>query len=185
MGQLLLGTDKRNPVFAVYADEADERLLVFYGFEIIEVVNNDPHAPAYKLLLGRLYNSGVKLKALCETFQVAPKTIRRWGAALLQGDPAVLLRVLEGRTTKRKRTLAVERFAQLRWPELVAERTYGAVGRLQREIKSVFATSISRSGLQPLIRELKASSTPPSSRRRRSSRSARHRTSPYPRSRSP
>jgi hypothetical protein len=163
MGQLLLGTDKRNPVFAVYADEADERLLVFYGFEIIEVVNHDPHAPAYKLLLGRLYNSGVKLKALCETFQVAPKTIRRWGAALLQGDPAVLLRVLEGRTTKRKRTLAVEKFAQLRWPELVAERTYGAVGRLQREIKSVFATSISRSGLQTLIRELKASSTPPSS----------------------
>jgi hypothetical protein len=151
-----LGTDKRNPVFAVYTDEADEHLIVFYGFEIIEVVRNDPHAPAYKLLLGRLYNSGVKLKALCESFQAAPKTIRRWGAALLQGDPAELFRVLEGRTAKRKRTLAVEQFAHLRWPELVAERTYGAVGRLQREIKSVFGIRISRSGLQTLIRELKA-----------------------------
>ena len=153
---MLLGTDKRNLVFAVYTDEADEHLIVFYGFEIIEVVRNDPHAPAYKLLLGRLYNSCVKLKVLCESFQAAPKTIRRWGAALLQGDPAELLRVLEGRTAKRKRTLAVEQFAHLRWTELVAERTYGAVGRLQREIKSVFGIRISRSGLQTLIGELKA-----------------------------
>lgn len=160
LGQLLLGTDKRNPVFAVYADATDERLIVFYGFEILEVVRNDPHAPAYKLLLGRLYNSGVKLKALCESFQAAPKTIRRWGAALRQGDPAALLRVLEGRTAKRKRTLAVERFAHLRWPELVAGRTYGAVGRLQQEIKRVFGISISRSGLQSLISELKAERTP-------------------------
>ena len=29
MGQLILGTDKRNPVFAVYEDEAGERLRVF------------------------------------------------------------------------------------------------------------------------------------------------------------
>ena len=165
MGQLLLGTDKRNPVFAVYEDEAGERLLVFYGFEIIEMVPNDPHSPAYKLLLGRLYNSGVKLTALCASFQVAPKTIRRWGAALLQGDPIELIRVLEGRSARRKRTVEVERFARLRWPELVAERRYGAVDRLRREIAGVFGVSLSRSGLQPLIRELKAGSAPQNSPR--------------------
>jgi hypothetical protein len=155
-GQLILGTDKRNPVFAVYEDDSGERLLVFYGFEIIEIVNNDPEDPACKLLLGRLYNSGVKLRALCESFQVAPKTVRRWGKALLQGDPVELIRVLEGRRARRKRTVAVEKFARLRWPELVAQRSYGAVGRLQREIQSVFGVNISRSGLQSLIRELKA-----------------------------
>ncbi|HRI14142.1 MAG TPA: hypothetical protein PLX89_14190 [Verrucomicrobiota bacterium] len=37
-GQLLLGTDKRNPLFAVYEDESGEQLLVFYGFEILEIV---------------------------------------------------------------------------------------------------------------------------------------------------
>ena len=160
-GQLILGTDKRNPVFAVYEDGSGERLLVFYGFEIIEIVNNDPEDPACKLLLGRLYNAGVKLRALCESFAVAPKTVRRWGKALLQGDPVELIRVLEGRTARRKRTVAVEKFARLRWPELVAERSYGAVGRLQREIQSVFGVALSRSGLRSLIRELKAGSVLP------------------------
>ena len=162
MGQLLLGTDKRNPVFAVYEDDSGQRLLVFYGFEIMEIVPNDPQTPAYKLLLGRLYNSGVKLRALCESFHVAPKTIRRWGTALRRGDPVELLRVLEGRSARRKVTVEVERFARMRWPDLVAERRYGAVERLRQEIQSVFGVEISRSGLQTLIRELKAGSAPPS-----------------------
>lgn len=156
MGQLILGTDKRNPVFAIYEDDSGERLLVYYGFEIIEIVNNNPQDPACKLLLGRLYNSGVKLSALCQSFEVDPKTVRRWGQALLQGDPVELIRVLEGRLARRKRTAAVEKFAHLRWPELVAERSYGAVGRLRREIENVFGVLISRSGLQSLIHELKA-----------------------------
>jgi hypothetical protein len=154
-GQLLLGTDKRNPVFAVYEDDSGERLLVFYGFELIEIVNNDSEDPAFKLLLARLYNARIKLGALCESFQVDPKTIRRWGKALLQGDPAELVRVLEGRGARHKLTPAVENFARLRWPHLVAERSYGAVGRLLQEIRSVFGLEISRSGLQGLLRILK------------------------------
>lgn len=159
-GQLLLGTDKRNPVFAVYEDDSGERLLVFYGFELIEIVKNDSADPAFKLLLARLYNAKVKLGALCESFQVDPKTIRRWGKALLQGDPAELVRVLEGRSACHKLTAAVENFARLRWPDLVAERSYGAVGRLLLEIQSVFGLEISRSGLQGLIRILKGSPPP-------------------------
>ena len=79
--------------------------------------------PAYKLLLGRRYNSGVKLPARDESFPAAPKTIRRWGAAWHQGDPAALLRVWAGRTAKCQRPLVVARCAPLRWPELVAQRT--------------------------------------------------------------
>lgn len=159
-GQLILGTDKRNPVFAVYEDQSGERLLVYYGFEIIEIVNNDPEDPGYKLLLGRLYNSGIKLSALCESFQIDPKTVRRWGAVLLKGDAVEMIRVLEGRGARRKRTVAVERFARLRWPDLVAQGSYGAVGRLREEIRRVFAVDVSRSGLQSLIRELKAEPVP-------------------------
>jgi hypothetical protein len=159
-GQLLLGTDKRNPVFAVYEDDSGERLLVFYGFELIEIVKNDSADPAFKLLLARLYNAKVKLSALCESFRVDPKTIRRWGKALLQGDPAELVRVLEGRSVCHKLTPAVENFARLRWPHLVAERSYGAVGRLLLEIQSVFGLEISRSGLQGLIRVLKGGPAP-------------------------
>ncbi len=159
-GQLILGTDKRNPVFAVYEDDSGERLLVFYGFELLEIVKNDSQDPAFKLLLARLYNSGVKLSALCESFEVDPKTLRRWGKALRQGDAAELLRVLEGRSAGRKLTSAVENFARLRWPDLVAERSYGAVGRLLQEIQSVFAMKISRSAIHELIRGLKAGTAP-------------------------
>ena len=159
-GQLLLGTDKRNPVFTVYEEDSGERLLVFYGFELIEIVNNDSADPSFKLLLARLYNARVKLSTLCETFQVDPKTIRRWGKALLQGDAALLVRVLEGRGVCHKLTPAVENFARLRWPYLVAERSYGAVGRLLLEIESVFNLEISRSGLQGLIRVLKGGTAP-------------------------
>jgi hypothetical protein len=158
-GQLLLGTDKRNPVFAVYEDDSGQRLLVFYGFELIEIVKNDSGDPAFKLLLARLYNAKVKLSALCESFQVDPKTIRRWGKALPGGDAAELVRVLEGRNACHKLTPAVENFARLRWPELVAEGSYGAVGRLLLEIQSVFGVEISRSGLQGLIRILKGGPT--------------------------
>ena len=159
-GQLLLGTDKRNPVFAVYEDDAGERLLVFYGFELIEIVKNDSADPAFKLLLARLYNAKVKLSALSESFGVDPKTIRRWGKALLQGDPAELVRVLEGRKACHKLTAAVKNFARWRWPDLVAERSYGAVGRLRLEIQSVFGIEISRSGLQGLIGILKGGPAP-------------------------
>ena len=41
-GPLILGTDKRNPVFAVDEDESGERLLGYYGFELMEIVNNEP-----------------------------------------------------------------------------------------------------------------------------------------------
>ena len=159
-GQLILGTDKRNPVFAVYEDDSGERLLVFYGFELLEIVQNDSEDPAFKLLLGRLYNSGVKLSALCESFEVDPKTLRRWGKALQQGDAAELVRVLEGRSAGRKLTLAVKNFSRLRWPDLVAERSYGAVERLRQEIQSVFDLKISRSALNELIRELKVGTAP-------------------------
>ena len=159
-GQLILGTDKRNPVFAVYEDASGERLLVFYGFELLEIVKSDPEDPAFKLLLGRLYNAGVKLSALCESFEVDPKTIRRWGKALCQGDAAELVRVLEGRAAGRKRTLAVESFARLRWPDLVAEGSYGAVGRLLGEIQSVFGVKLSRSAITDLVRDLKIGTAP-------------------------
>ena len=157
---MILGNDKSNPVFTVYEDQTGEGLLVFYGFELLEIVPNDSAGPAFKLLLARLYNCGVKLSALCQGFQVDPKTVRRWGEALRQGDAVELVRVLEGRNAGRKLTPAVEKFSRLRWPELVAETSYGAVGRLQGEIESVFGVKISRSAMSELIRSLKSDPAP-------------------------
>ena len=81
-GQWILGADQRNPLLTVYHDEEHQQLRVYYGFEIIEIVPDDTQAGSYKWLLGRLDNSGLKLRSLCETFTLDPKTLRRSGRAL-------------------------------------------------------------------------------------------------------
>ncbi len=115
-------------------------------------------SPARKLLIARLYNAGVRMKTLSETFEFDPKTIRRWGQALRHGDAEALIRVLEGRSSRRKRTALIESFVRLRLPELLADRRYGAVKRLREEIKTVFRINISGKSLGALIRELKTPS---------------------------
>ena len=79
-GQLILGTDKRNPLFTVYIQEEDEedQLHVYYGLELLEVVSADRNQPSFKMLVGRLCNAGVSLRVLGQTFQSDPKTIQRW-----------------------------------------------------------------------------------------------------------
>ena len=152
--QLILGADKRNPVFTVYRDRERERLQVYFGFELLETLPDVPESPACKLLVARLYNAGVKIKSLCETFDFDAKTIRRWGRSLRLGDADELIRVLEGRTHRRKRTPQMESFVRLRLPELWTQRRYGAIQRLRQEIKTVFRIEISAKSLGLLIREL-------------------------------
>jgi len=154
-GQLLLGTDKRNPLFTIYVDEPEERLHVYYGLELLEVVCADPQDPSFKLLVGRLYNAGLSVKALAATFQVDRKTMQRWGQALLSGDSQELFRVLEGRRAARKLTPEIQAYVKTRWAALSAQGTYGISGRLRQEIKGVFKVQLSAEVLRPLIGELK------------------------------
>jgi hypothetical protein len=84
--QLILGIDKRNPLFALYEDFDQEQLHVYYGFELLEIVPNQTQAPAFKLLGGRLFNAGLKVQSLTEVFEVDRKTLQRWGRALQSGD---------------------------------------------------------------------------------------------------
>ena len=159
--QLILGTDKRNPLFTVYRDSRREKVLVYYGFELMEVLPEEPNHPAFKLMIARLYNAGIKAKSLCEAFAVDLKTIRRWARALLCADAQNLIRVLEGPSARRKFTVQVEAFVRMRWPEVTAGGAYGAVGRLREEIKAVFRVDISAVTLRPLIRQLKVQSAIP------------------------
>ena len=78
-GQLILGTDKRNPLFTVYYQEEEdqEQLHVYYGLELLEIVSADRKEPSFKMRVGRLHNAGVSLRVLQHTFQNDAKTIRR------------------------------------------------------------------------------------------------------------
>ena len=59
--QPVLGTDKRNPIFSVCRQSGPPPTLhVYYGAELLEVVLEDRRHAAFKLLVGRLFNAGVK-----------------------------------------------------------------------------------------------------------------------------
>lgn len=154
-GQLILGTDKRNPLFMVYADEDQEQLHVYYGLELLEVVSADRNDPNFKMLVGRLHNAGISLRILQSTFQTDPKTIQRWGRALRSRDAQELIRLLAGRRAARKLTLEIEAYVRVRWADLSRSGTYGISGRLLAEIESVFQVKLSRETLRPLVGKLK------------------------------
>ena len=143
-GQLILGTDKRNPLFTVYAqeEEEEEQLHVYYGLELLEVVSADRNEPSFKMLVGRLYNAGVRLRVLQQTFQTDAKTIQRWGRALRSHNAEELIRVLEGRRTHRKLSAEIKAYARVRWPELVKAGLYGIGKRLRQEIQSVLGVKL-------------------------------------------
>ena len=107
-GQLILGTDKRNPCLEVYQDESEEHFHVYYGFELLEVVPNDRESMSFKLMVAQLYNAGMKVKALEETLRVNHKTMARWGAAVCCGDPEKLVQALLGRQSRRKLSSWIE-----------------------------------------------------------------------------
>jgi hypothetical protein len=156
-GQLILGTDKRNPLFTVYhqEEEEQEQLHVYYGLELLEIVSADRKEPSFKMLVGRLHNAGVSLRVLQDTFQTNAKTIRRWGRALRSRSAEELVGVLEGRRASRKLTPEIKAYVRARWPDLVREGLYGIGKRLRGEIKAVFKVELSQETLRPLLAELK------------------------------
>ncbi len=156
--QQILGTDKRNPCFTVFRNGADE-LLLFYGGELLETLPNDRDHAQYKLMVATLYNAGVNLRSLQETFRVAPKTMRCWGRALEDGDPLELARVLAGRQAKRKLTPEIQAYAKMRFSSIYPEnrRSYSQV--IRKEIEEVFGEELSAESLRPIFGALRDSIT--------------------------
>jgi hypothetical protein len=153
--QAILGTNKKNPMFAVYRDAQKGELHVYYGFELLEVVPDDKSAPRFKLMVAQLYNAGVKGLTLIEVFGVDPKSMRKWGRALKSGDPETLVKALQGRGNRRI-TPEIKAYLRRRFPILYAENPRNYSSRMRREIAKIFDVKLSGEGLRPLFHELKA-----------------------------
>jgi hypothetical protein len=164
-GQLLLGTDKRNPLFTVYHQDEGERaeLHVYYGLELLEVVSAERDEPDFKMLVGRLANAGVSRRVLQHTFEVDPKTMQRWGRALRCRNASELIRVFAGRRANRKLTPEIQAYVRMRWPDLAKDGTYGIGQRLRQEIQRVFNLTLSQETLRPLLAELRSQPIPAAS----------------------
>jgi len=133
----VLGTDKRNPVFTVYRAEpaAAASLHVSYGAELLEVVREEGQHPAFKLLIGRLYNAGVKAVTLPRSFGVDRKTMQRWGRALQSEDPQQLVQALTGRGS-RKLTPEIRALVTRRFPQIYSQSRAGYSQRVRAEIEA-------------------------------------------------
>ena len=155
--QPVLGTDKRNPIFSVCRQPGPPPSLhVYYGAELLEVVPEDGRHAAFKLLVGRLFNAGVKGKALRRCFGVDRKTMQRWGQALQSGDAEQLVRALAGRGGHRKLTPEIQSFVRMRFPEIYQQSRAGYSQRLRGEIQRVFGVGLSGECLRPLLKSLRA-----------------------------
>ena len=155
--QPFLGTDKGNPVFSVCRRAGPPPSLhVYYGAELLEVVPEDRDHPAFKLLVGRLYNAGVKALALQRSFGIDRKTMQRWGQALQRGDAEQLVRVLAGRGGHRKLTPEIASFVRMRFPEIYQQSRAGYSQRMRQEIQRVFGVKLSGECLRPLLKSLLA-----------------------------
>ncbi len=155
--QPVLGTDKRNPIFSVCRQTGTPPSLhVYYGAELLEVVPEDRQHPAFKLLVARLYNAGVKGTALRRTFKVDRKTMQRWGQALQSGDAERLIGALAGRGGHRKLTPEIRSFVRVRFPEIYEDSRGAYSQRLRAEIQRVFGVWLSGECLRPLLKTLRA-----------------------------
>jgi len=155
--QPVLGTDKRNPIFSVCRQAGTPACLhVYYGAELLEVVPEDRQHPAFKLLLARLYNAGVKGVELQRHFRVDRKTMQRWGQALQSGDAQQLVRALAGRGGHRKLTPEIQSFIRMRLPQIYQQSRAGYSQRLREEIQRVFGVKLSGECLRPLLKSLRS-----------------------------
>src|SRR5213594_4237811 len=140
--QQILGTDKRNPIFSLFEDPVHQSVHLYYGAELFEVVPKNKGHLAFKCLLGRLYNAGLKAKSLQQVFKVDRKTMQRWGQALQGDDPELLIRALAGRGAHRKLTVEIRSFVALRFAVLYAQSRRGYSQEIRAEIKQVFGVSL-------------------------------------------
>ncbi len=156
--QEILGVDKKNPYFTICKHPKQPgKLLVYFGMALLETVEDDREHPNFKLLLARLYNSGLKVKTLTETFSVPYSTLKRWGDALKSGDTEKLIRVLAGRHHPRKLTSEILSFVQQRFNDIYPEDSYTYSKRIREEILEVFDESISGELLRPHFTQWKQS----------------------------
>lgn len=143
---LLCGGESIGTDLSVFLNEDESTYDAYVGVALLERVPIDPEALGQKMLVGRLYNAGVKLCELRRRFGHDNRTIKKWGSALKSGDVDEMIRAFAGRGYRKKATPELIRYAR----QLYRDRTVLNFGPNYREqiilmIKEVFRVTISAS----------------------------------------
>ncbi len=153
--QLILGADNKNE-FTIYKDTKGNNIHVYFGIGLFEVVENDKSNPELKLLLARLYNSGVKVKTLIEHFGFSYPTYKHWGDALKSGDEERIYWALSGQGggSKKLRPNIVS-FIIHDFGHVYPRNKYSYSKEIRQDVKDVFNVTLSGECIRPLLGKLK------------------------------
>lgn len=153
--QMVIGVDKRNPLFTIFRDPQRKEILIYYGGILYEVIADKKDDPQMKIMLARLYNGGVSVTKLVEKFGYSYPTIKRWGDALKSGDKEKLFYALEGRGGRKKLNPEIISFIIHDFEHIYPRNKYTYSKEIRKDIKQVFKVDISAESIRPLLGELK------------------------------
>jgi hypothetical protein len=86
--QLVLTGDKAVATdLTIFLSQSERDLLVYLGVALLERVENNRNRFAYKMLIGRLVNAGVRRDKLKRQFKHDSRTMKKWAEALKSDDP--------------------------------------------------------------------------------------------------
>ncbi len=153
--QLILGADNKNE-FTIYKDFKDNKIHVYFGNGLFEVVENCKTNPELKLLLARLYNSGVKVKTLIDHFGFSYPTYKHWGDALKSGDKERLYYALSGQGGGNKKLKPdVVAFIIHDFGHIYPRNKYSYSSEIRQDLKEIFDIELSSECIRPLLGKLK------------------------------
>jgi transposase len=153
--QMIIGVDKRNPVFSIYRNDQTKEVYLFYGAALLEIIEDRPDNPQLKIMLAQMYNAGVKVKSLIEYFGFSYPTYRRWGKALKSGSAEELVKALSGQGGPSKLTTQVKSFVCFRFWDVYQYNKYSYSKEIREEIERVFGITLSSESLRPIFNKLK------------------------------
>jgi hypothetical protein len=151
--QPLLGTDKSNPLFRALRDQEGERILLYYGLELLEVFPDYPDHFALRLCAGRLYNAGIKKCAIAKAFDMDIRTIARIARAMCASEPDELFRILQGRQRPRKLTPDISALIREMCETAFALHPRSPSRYLRDLVERVHGVSLSGETIRPLLAE--------------------------------
>ena len=151
--QPILTPPKSAPDISVCtAAQAPDEFLIYYGLALVERVNRTTDEFWIKLLAARLYNLKFKVASLTSCFQCAHTTLRRWGTALLSGDPDRISSALSGQGPPRKVTPTIDRYVRRRFRELYGHRRDFSQ-QIASEVSDIFGCTLSKERLRWIFKE--------------------------------
>ena len=134
----------------VFLSNCEGALFVYLGLGLLERVKSNPNEIAYKMLVGRLVNSGLALDELKRKFKHDPRTMKRWAEALKSTDPDVIVRAFAGRGFLPKMIGPMIRMVKMRYLQLNKRvRNYRQI--IAREVEECFGETVSRETLRRLF----------------------------------